>query len=288
MSIMFLALNLSGCKLLPAKTPFVQKNPVNETVRAKITSARLNKLNAQSAWQKFKAFWKKLDAVSPKEKSGSEESADREYFGEYYRAIDETKINSLRIEMDEMLKNLKEISDKSLINGKEIDLLDKVSRERFHYMSWGLSSMVTRMAPSYFSLNRDESLKDLERKIDVLWTLKTDDAVSEKEFTAALENIQKDIEVFAILDLIDSDGSYYNPAFKYGETAKIILSPENYINAFEKTYLDYQKMMEAQNTEEALKNKESIEQKYQNIKKEIEETKAIFPSLKELIADLEQ
>lgn len=287
-SILLLALNLTGCKLIPNEIPIDQNEASEKPDIIKPGSERLAKLNALDTWTKFKTFWKKLDNISPKEKNISGNNDTGKIFGEYSNSIDQAEISSLNAEMNETLKNLEMISNENLISKKEITLLNNICRERFQYMTWGLSSMVTRMAPSYFSVNRDESIKDLERKIDILLMLKKNNIINEKEFTQALENIQKDIEIFAVLDSIDSGGSYYYSSYKYGRTADISRPIESYINDFEKTYLEYQELMKSQNTKETLADKESMEQRYRTIKKDIEETKAIFPLLRELIADLEQ
>jgi hypothetical protein len=286
MSIFLLVFSLSGCKLIPSNIPANQNETSKKPDNIKIKSERLTKLNALSAWQKFKYLWKKLDNIPPKKREVQEYF--NEHYDEYSGAIKQTEADSLKIELDETLENLKTISDENLISKKEIGLLDKISRERFQYMSWGLSSMVTRMMPSYFSINRDESIKDLERKIDVLLALKKNNTIDEKEFIQALENIQKDIEVFTMLNLINSGGSFYYSRLNYEKTTDIIFPTEKYINDFEKKYLEYQNLTKNQNTEQDLKEKEIMKTDYQNIKKEIEGTKAIFPSLRELIADLEQ
>lgn len=290
MSTLIIALTLSGCSLLE-KTNKANTN-VNQDKKAtpqviENKSGRIKLLNNASEWKNFKAFWQKLDYINPPEKIG--DSAN-DYLGEYSNAITQEQAELFKSELTELINKLRGMKQEEFIlSNTEIDLLEKICAERINYMSYGFSSMMMRMIPPITMTDKENSIKDLERKIDILVELQDKGIVSSDEFTQALRLIWQDIELFSILDTIISHYTIYYPGsyYDYGvnETG-LQRTALNHINAFEKHYQDYllDKKSGAENVNTYYP--EDIESKYKETKEEIEKVTAVLPQLNELIKSL--
>jgi len=289
MSTLIIALTLSGCSLLEktdkTNTNVKQDKATPQTVEYK--SDRLKSLNNTSEWKNFKAFWQRLDYINPPEKIG--DSAN-DYLGEYSNAITQEQAELFKSELTELINKLRGMKQEEFIlSNTEIDLLEKICAERINYMSYGFSSMMMRMIPPITMTDKENSIKDLERKIDTLVELQGKGIVSSDEFTQALRLIWQDIELFSILDTIISHYTIYYPGsyYDYGvnETG-LQRTALNHINAFEKHYQDYllDKKSGAENVNRSYP--EDIESKYKETKEEIEKVKIVLPQLNELIQNL--
>ncbi|MCK5491040.1 MAG: hypothetical protein KAI67_04310 [Candidatus Pacebacteria bacterium] len=272
-------------------------------------SVRMQELNRMSEWKNLKIFWKKLNLIEP----SNENINDLDYY-EYIHtdSLGVKEAENLRQEMagifgyknynsfrEEILYNVTEetkISSKvgikklvleNTILPLEMKILAKVCDERLNYISIGFSSMLTRMMPSRIVTEKDNSIADLEHKIDLLIALRNNGKVDKDEFEVALGNIQNEIETFLILDAIKSNylpiyGYSYGNIEDFNESSEI----EEYVAIFEQHYINYKN-----GEEESFYGGydiNEIDKMYLKTRNEIEEIKKVLPSLRELIADLER
>lgn len=130
---------------LLAGTVEAQDKNMKEIAVAELSNKNiLRKLVHTKEWKDFKAFWKKLDEVAPKNALSKE---DTKYFGGYFGAIDNKEAETLREKVKILTTDLKKYEEQGLVNPLEIELLKKMCVERIFYMNYGLHSMVTRMMP---------------------------------------------------------------------------------------------------------------------------------------------
>ncbi|MFH1236335.1 MAG: hypothetical protein V1685_05375 [Parcubacteria group bacterium] len=293
MSTLIIALTLSGCTLLE-KIEKTNTNENKQTTKTQIVenkSERMQLLNSNSEWRNFRTFWQKLDKINPPARTEDETGA---YFGEYYNALTSEQAELLQNELISSingLRNMRHLKE-LILSDAEIDLLEKICLERINYMSYGFSSMMMRMIPPITMTDKENSIKDLELKIDTLIELQNKGIVSSDEFTQALRIIWDDIELFSVLDTIASNytlyysgysGSYYD--YGVNETG-LLRTAQYHINAFEEHYQAYllDKKLGTENVNTYYP--EDIENKYKKTKEEIEKVTAILPQLNELIESL--
>ncbi len=145
--------------------------------------------------------------------------------------------------------------------------------------------MMTRMMQPQSVIKRENAIRDLERKIDVLIKLRKKGKVDKKEFAQALTNIQADVRTFSILDTISKHYIRYYPVWGVRETDPKVDIIEKRITAFEKHYTDYRKKREEGKKDTRYKD---LDAKYKETKEALAEVKKALPFLNELIADLER
>ena len=289
MSTLIVALTLSGCSLLEKidKTNTNDNQQISTSPAAEYKSDRIKLLNKNQEWRRFNSFWQKLDNINPPERTEDETGA---YFGEYYNALTFEQAEVLQNELTTLINRLRNMKQEELIlSDTEIDLLEKICLERINYMSYGFSSMMMRMIPPITMTDKENSIKDLELKIDTLIELQKKGIVSSDEFTQALRIIWEDIELFSILDTIAShytlyySGNYYD--YGVNETG-LLRTAQYHINAFEEHYQTYllDKKLGTENINTYYP--EDIENKYKKTKEEIEKVTTILPQLNELIESL--
>ncbi len=168
-------------------------------------SARIEELNKTQEWKNFKAFWRRLDQVEPKK---SEKENTNDYFKarrekyEYTHSIEINDAERFRTELAVLTNSLKNLEKDKKITEEEIELLKRVCNERIDYMSGKLLGriMLSRAIPPPSRLQEDESIIDLEKKIDTLNELKKKGKIDTEESKQALAKIRDDIEILARLD----------------------------------------------------------------------------------------
>ncbi len=244
---------------------------------------RMNDLNNTQEWKSFKVFWKELDQIVPKEKKDEERDYSH-YFGEYFNAVTSERADDLRRKLEELITGLNKLEQDKKISSIEVELLEMICIERINYMSFGFTSMMTRMMPPPLEVDKESSIKNLEQKIDVLIDLRKKEKIDQEQFQEAISNIQEDIETFSILDTISKHYvRYYYYSHKVGdeETENMVNIAEKHITGFEKHYADYQIKKEQGEI-----NNTDIQ--YKETKKAIGEVKEILPFLREIVIDLER
>ncbi|MBU0597424.1 hypothetical protein KKF61_00320 [Patescibacteria group bacterium] len=289
MSTLIVALTLSGCSLLEKtdKTNINDNQQIPTSPVAEYKSDRIKLLNKNQEWKNFQTLWRKLDFINPPVRTGSEADS---YFGEYYNAITSEQASLLHNELTTLINRLRNMRQEELIlSDTEIDLLEKICQERINYMSYGFSSMLTRMIPPITVTDRENSIKDLELKIDTLIELQNKGIVSSNDFTQALRIIWEDIELFSILDTIATHYTLYysgSPYDYYSNESGLLRTAQFHINAFEEHYQTYllDKKLGTENINTYYP--EDIENKYKKTKEEIEKVTVILPQLNELIESL--
>lgn len=289
MSTLIVALTLSGCSLLEKidKTNTNDKQQISTSPAAEYKSERIKLLNKNQEWNNFQIFWQKLDFIDPPVRTGSEADS---YFGEYAGAITQEQAELYKGELTTLISGLQGMMQEELIlSDTEIDLIEKICQERINNMSYGFSSMMMRMIPPITMTDKENSIKDLELKIDTLIELQNKGIVSNDEFTQALRIIWEDIELFSILDTIATNYTLYYSRnyYDYGVNETGLLRTAQYhINTFEEHYQTYllDKKLGTENINTYYP--EDIENKYKKTKEEIEKVTAILPQLNELIKSL--
>lgn len=241
------------------------------------SSQRITILNNTPEWKNFKAFWKKLDQIKPKEKGPDK-------MGVYRNSISQEQFASLEKELQNAISNLKRL-ERGDISQLEIDLIEQICKSRIDCFSWGLSPLTRMLIPM---VETEESLlNDLELKIDKLLELKKKRLINKEEFQQALLNIQDDIRAFCTLDTIRQ---------RYPQSLGIFLMTSKYpsglidasISEFEKNYAEYLvKKKEGKISKEEESYYKDIDQKYLETKQALEELKTALPGLNELVTDLE-
>lgn len=286
MSTLIVALTLSGCSLLEKidKTNTNDNQQISTSPAAEYKSNRIRVLNQISEWKDFKTFWQKLDNINPPERTEDDSNI---YFGEYYNAITSEQAQFFMDELKILISGLGNINKSEVILGNmEIDLLEKICLVRINYMSNGFSSMMMRMIPPITMTDKENSIKDMELKIDILIELQKKGTVSSDEFTQALRIIREDIELFSILDVIATHYTiYYSNNFGVNETG-LLRTAQYHINAFEENYQTYllDKKLGSENVNTYYP--EDIESKYKETKEEIRKVTAVLPQFNELIESL--
>jgi len=290
------ALSITGCNVSPkvdspADSANFQAGQDNKagTQNEAVQSERLAGLSETQEWSRFKAFWKKLDQVEPKKKE------DNSIVGEYYGSITYDESENLRAELEKLIAGLKKLKRKKLVSSLEVELLGKICRKRIDYLHSGLQSMMTRMMPPPLLTDKENSISDLERHIDVLLELKKNGKIKSDEFQQALSIVKEDIKLYSILDtLSESYLGYYSLPLatireEEGKTGRVENIVEKIIAGFEKDYAGFQAKAEtAQQAQQAADTQKDIAAKYAETKKAVDKLKNVFPSLAELVSDLEK
>ncbi|MCK5306823.1 MAG: hypothetical protein KAJ66_06775 [Candidatus Omnitrophica bacterium] len=287
-STLLIILGLTGCDAADKSASSADSSlKPAEIENIKQVLSRVDKLNNTQEWINFKAFWKKLDEITPKQKT-DEKEADY-FFSEYTGAISNEEAENLRGELPELTNGLKKLEQEEKISTIEIELLIKICRERINYMSYGFT--LTRMMPPPVQSAKEVSIKNLERRIDILIELQEKEEIETKEYEQALLNIQEDIKTFSILDAINSHyvRYYYYPGVGSRETGDKVNITERHIKEFEKHYADYQiKKEEGKLNDDAIAQYKDIDVNYRQTKQALAEIKKALPAYGELIVDLER
>ena len=282
-STIIIALSLGGCDVLKQSDKTTPVNQSNASQGAEYHSERIQTLNSTPEWKRVKAFWQKLDLIVPTE------GQDGEFLSRgYSNELSPEEIDEYKAELDQLINGLRNMrQEELLISDTEIELLNKLCTNRVENMS-GFSTMMMRMVPPATMTDKDESIRDLERRIDVLVELQDKGTISSDEFIQDLQLVWQDIELFSILDVIITHYPTYYGGF-YIDDAGDVTQPrttEDHINALEQHYQDY-----LADKESGLENvnqyyPEDLEDKYRDTKKALEEIQAVLPRLNELIENL--
>jgi hypothetical protein len=270
------ALSIAGCNghkdvRSAADQPVTGAEPAGQDVAmdAPATSGAMAELAVTKQWADFKALWKKLDQVNPTVQ-GDESS----YLGEYQGALTYEEAQALHEELGRVIGALRKPGMNKLIGDIEIDLLESICTKRIDYLQYGLQSMMTRMVQPPMMIDKEHSIRELERHIDVLVELKASGKISDDEFDAAFAIVVDDIQKFAILDALTGAMGYYQPLYPILEerTESLITAFENDYDAFHKKSGDKDKELAAL---------------YEKAKTAIDELKLVLPYIAELVSDLE-
>jgi hypothetical protein len=283
MMALLIAFSLIGvsCSGQSADSPSKPAKPYAE----KYPESRVLDLNKTQEWKNFKAFWKKLNQVSPKKKNNK----DSGYFGEYYGAIAPDVAHKWIEELKGLISGLNQIK----LDPVDTVLFEKICTERIYQMSSGSQSLMTRMIAPSSVLEKERTIRDMELRIDILIELRKKEKISESEMNQALSNIKQDIKTFSAYEAFSKHfASYWAPVYpngnqKSGEETDIIdrLSADN-----EKSYSDFKarKRQQGMTQEaEALFNKD-MDSQYKETKETLLNLKKELPFINEMISDLEQ
>lgn len=147
------------------------------------------------AWLQFKAFWRKLNAISPSEDNTLPEIP-------YAYAISIEEYQNLEEERLEIHENLRSLNLRRTGWDFQIELLMKICDERLHTMHQP-NMLVTRMMPSSFQIRHHQSIEALEPQLDLFMDLRRSNAIDTEEFTQAMENLEREISLTYLLDSMD-------------------------------------------------------------------------------------
>ena len=179
---------------------------------------------------------------------------------------------------------------KTHVGDLELDLLQTITHKRINYLEYGLQSMMTRMVQPPMMMDKEDSIRDLERHIDVLVELREAGKISTHEFEDALDIVEDDIKAYAVLDTLSEtyQGYYSLPVHTILEGREgsgfSVSAAESLIAAFERDYDDFMNKSAASQSGSADKE---LAKQYEKAKEAIEELKLVLPFLSELVEDLE-
>ncbi len=274
--------------LCSAKQPATAQDGSGRFTRRveKYPESRVLDLHKTAEWKNFKAFWKKLDMVTPKKKAEGLSGPVLEYYG----SINREEADTLRAELKAVAEGLKRLESSQLLYPEETALFVSLCGERIEQMSGFPMSMMTRMLPPPYLLRREESIGSLERRIDELLALRNKDRISQEECAAALRNIQKDVAAFSAYDAVTKGSLGYSPLF--GEKAK---SPEDgyfLIDRLMKEYeAQYMEILEARKKnpqpQQSGTVKNELDVKYADTMDSLKKLKRAMPFINEAVLDLE-
>lgn len=269
-------------------TPQGKKVPATTEISTQTQNDRMVQLRRSFEWKAFKSFWRYLDAVEPPSKKSREGQL---FGGQYAHSLSYIEADSLKKTLDTLESSLYELSgsgDSFVLDSIEIAVLNNLAKQRIEYMQNGQPSMYTRMMimPGSIMLNRESSFVQLENQIDTLINLRKRNSVSDKEFNAALNNIQESLKSFAVLDILYRQWPYDS----FGSTSfsdTVINSAESHIERFEKQYSDFKNRHNDPDPEKQ-KIYSDLQKKYEETTEELKKLKPLLPRLSELIEDLER
>lgn len=249
----------------------------NDQLQSKEAAQRpLEELFATEQWKQFRDFWKKLDALEPKN-------------GKYEWSLSPKEQENFKAELAERVAGLNGLGN-GFISSVEVGLFNRICCERIEAYSFDRMSLSRMMPPpSYFTKKR--FLIDMENRIDVLTRLKNSGKVSEEELKKALSNIQDDVEAVSALDIISS--KYYRRIYRFKEISLLDgdarLAIDESMKSLEEDHSAYIGKLKARSdmTPNERLSFENTERQYFETKKAIDQLKAVMPRLGEMIADLE-
>lgn len=166
-------------------------------------SRRIAALRGNPSWDRFKRIWRELDDVAPRESKGS--------LGElsYVRSLDHEQAPRLSQQADDALRRL---SADQLLSDGEADFLRRTMQLRIGNMTHGfMPLMMMHRMPAPFETEQASSAERLERKLDVLVKLRTDGKIGSKEFDLALEETQREAITLYVASAMVGQG-YAAPA----------------------------------------------------------------------------
>ncbi len=249
------------------KNSQIKLNMVNEM---KINRTKLFKSNE---WQFFKKYWQKLDSIVANEKNNSIG------IGPYTNKLSTDEIKEYQKDLSQVFTYLETLIKKELISKEEGHLFQAISSLRLQYITSGFFSMLSHKMPAPMTITKENSIKDLEKKIDLLVVLRKKGDVKQAEFKKAFANIQKEIKNFSLYYLIGSHFFYDIPVeFKLGNADEMLSN-------FKKSYEVYKKRKEEN---ESGKYSKELDEKYEKAKKLVDQLYKILPGLNQLVANLEQ
>lgn len=276
MATLFIALGLLSCGTASGAEKQAQAGGDSQLQSKEAAQRLLRELFTTEQWKQFRDFWKKLDALEPKN-------------GKYEGSLSLKEPESYKAELAERIAGLNGLGE-GLISPVEVGLFNRICCERIEAYSFDRMSISRMMPPpSYFAKKR--FLADMENKIDVLIRLKNSGKVSEEELKKVLSNIQDDIEAVSALDIISS--KYYwridrfkEPSLFDGDARRAIDESMKSLEEDHSVYIGKLKARSDMTQDERL-SFENTEKQYFETKKAVNQLKAVMPRLDEMIADLE-
>jgi hypothetical protein len=246
---------------------------ISESEKLSTNSANSNNILFKNSneWKFFKEFWQQLDSLEYKV-----DSPDRDFF------------LALEAKQKTAIEGLKNLTQEKQISPVVIDLLDKICTERIQYIRLGPNrNMMTRMMPSQISLDKDASIVDLEKRIDMIIKLKANGSINGDEFNQAMANAKEDVAVYSLLDVITShygsydygNGSYNNSNVERPDMKTVA----QHINNFEKHYADYLERKKIGD----VSGEYEFSKGYEETKLVLDQVKEVLPLLDSLIGELE-
>lgn len=285
------ALGMAGCGGSARTAESAHDRPVPEPTLVPMPaedpsqSPQMTELAKTEQWADFKALWKKLDRVRPTKEG------DEAFMGEYVGSLTYEVAQGMREELDTLIDALRSPSMKKHIGDLELDLLQTITHKRINYLEYGLQSMMTRMVQPPMMMDKEDSIRDLEKHIDVLVELREAGKISGLEFEEALAIVEDDVKAWAVLDtLSESYQGYYSlPVHTILEGREgsgfSVSAAESLIAAFERDYDDFQD--KGVQVQQGGSTDKELAKQYEKAKEAVEELKLVLPFLSELVEDLE-
>ena len=144
------------------------------------------------------------------------------------------------------------------------------------------------MMPPANLVRRDDSLKNLESRIDLLIDLRNRKKIDDQKFQAILPGIIQDVQVFSVADVVLRN--YYRdlPPRIRREDADIVGTIRQNLQDIEDHYHDYQQRRKRGELTGPAEYYQDIDRKYAQTRQQLIDLQRILPAFSELIADLEQ
>jgi hypothetical protein len=155
---------------------------------------RTSVLWSNPQWQEFKRVWRKMDAITP---------VDGEYGGAGWEAT-----SKLRLELQNSLNGLMQITEETGIDSLDISLLHRLTSDRLTFLSYGSMLPLTRMMPPPVSDQTDEIVSQIEARIDTVIRLRNDGLISSEEMETAFDNLRSSLDSYCLLEAISDETGY--------------------------------------------------------------------------------
>ncbi len=304
-----MALYLLGPRYTGAAEP---AKSVDKATLSQKDQLQIAELVKTKEWQNFKAFWKKLDAIEPKKGDSKRDKIEIRDEGKYPGAISYEQREKLLKELETLTNSLAQVGEKIIGTTHDIIVnpvdfptfrpaggwLQEICYSRISYLKIGFTSKLMRAIPDLSLLMRENSLRDLELRIDALLLLQKKGKVNQDEYTQSLGNIQGEIRRYSIWSVLRLYYIHFPFPFFIRDYKgdKIInehtVKPNNiqdYAKLLEKDYVEYKARRKTEQISEVEEERyKEMDEAYNKARQELEQLKTRIPIMDKLIADLEQ
>ncbi|MBN1150978.1 hypothetical protein JXA84_07160 [candidate division WOR-3 bacterium] len=179
---------------------------------------RFYEITSTDSWKRFRKAWREMDEVA------------RYGFSDDSGLLQEFKYIDLREPSDSLrasLISLKDLQENSLISGFEMELLSDMAESKIQYMS-GFNHL-TRSIPPLIEIKMDDRIKRINMMIVELEELKRSELITDEQLDSALENIVRNLNEFARMQIAHEylkswgwDAKYgYNPSLENNDNIDI-------------------------------------------------------------------
>lgn len=265
----------------------VQAGMVAARTVGRQAAGALEGLLRTAAWQQFKAFWRRIGLIPPRQKLSADGSRRLAItYAPYAHVIGKEEHDRLGKELGDRLAALSTAG----FPQDDLDFLGHVVRARLGNMYTGPTSMLTRMVPSANMIEEEKSLQQVERQIDLLDTLRRAGKITTTEFRVALNGVQRELCNISITRMVAALYGRFWPVLdrewhEKFRTMELVERQLWIIGSHYRTTVDrYSKMSGGY----AGKQKAELKRKYRNVTGELDTFRKRMPRIHHLIEELER